>query len=458
MGGGWEKSPEPSDDQVKKQFELYKDIVPTPIPAVVKEDMMQQPTPMPPTVNGHTYPFGYKYPDRVKVEFLHFDKAQLADLMKPTSEDYDAAFNYYSQHPEQFKNAPDEVAPPTSQPATKPATKTWDEVKKDLVQKQFDQRVERLLKKAADRAATLASDSWKDVEVKAGYRVVPETAKWPDYNRIEADIAGNKEFLGLKPGHTTTDWLGEQQLENLPHIGKAYLQTPNHVFGLAELATHVKDLKGEVKDDFSRFFLQVGPEGPTLTDDAGDIYLYRVIAADKAHTPASVDEVRPQVVEDLKKIASYEKAQAEARELAQKATAGDLLGIARNKNIPAGTSKELTQTDTIPELGEAPGLVEAAFAMTKNPAATQPMKDGHRVSATTTFARDNVLKVHVLELVNFAPTSASEFAARRPQLTLQFATRSRLEFMFRWLNLDSIAKRLKYVPERPFESKEEDRG
>jgi hypothetical protein len=453
----WEKSPEPTDEQVKKQFELYKDIVATPIPGT-KASMAGQAAPMPPMVNGHTYPFGYKYPDRVKVEFLRFDKEELANLMKRTSGDYDAAYNYYTQHPGEFKSL-DAMGPPTTQASTRPAVKSWDEVKEELVRRQVDQRVTKLLRKIVDRASTLAGDAWKNVEVKSGFRAETPAAQWPDYKRIEGQIAGNKEYLGFKPAHTTTDWLSAEGVDALPFIGKAELETPNRAFHFGELATHVKELTGEAKDDYGRFFLQVGPEGPVLSDDSGNLYLYRVIAADKAHPPASVDEVRGQVVEDLKKIASYEKAQAEAKEMARKATAGDLLGIARNKNIPANVSKELTQTDTIPELGDAPGLVEAAFAMTKNPAATQPMKDGKRASATTTFARDNVLRVHVLELVNYAPASAAEFAARRPELARQFAGRSRAQFMFKWLDLDAIAKRLKFVPTHPFEGKdEEDKG
>ena len=82
----WAKQPQPGDDQVRKQYELYKDIVATPIGSEA----------MPATIDGHTYPFGYKYPDRVKVEFLRFDRTAILSRFKPTREDYQEAYKYYS--------------------------------------------------------------------------------------------------------------------------------------------------------------------------------------------------------------------------------------------------------------------------------------------------------------------------------------------------------------------------
>jgi len=452
-GSGWEKSPAPTDEQIKKQFDLYKDVLPTPIPSKADEN---NPPPTPPTIDGHTYPFGYKYPDRVKVEYLRFDKSQLAGLMKPDADDYDAAFTYFTQHPEQFKNAGDSTDFMVS---TRPASKSWDEVKTALVQKQFDQRVSKLLKKAAERALALANEPWKNVEAPGGFRIQIDAKLWPDYHKIEADIAANKDFLGLKPIDSATGWLGAEQLAKLPDIGDAYLQTPNGRIPFFAFATHVKDLLPPgAKDPLGRFFLEVGPEGPMLANPAGDLFVYRVTAAEKSHAPASLDEVRPQVIEDLKKIASYQRAQAEAKEIARQARSGDLLGIAAAKKLEAHTSKDITQTDTIPEIGPVPGFVEAAFALTKDPAATQPVKDSKRVSATTTFDRDSVLKVYAIELVNYTPANSAEFAAKRSGLVSQVSQQNRFEFMYSWLNLDAIAKRLNYVPERPFDTKNDDQG
>jgi hypothetical protein len=472
----WQSAPNPTDEQIKKHFDIYKDTLPTDARTAPKPADPRQPAPaapVPPTIDGHAYPFGYKHPDRVKIEFLKFDKAQLAKEFKPTSQDLDAAFDYYNKHQSEFKTTPDMkelLGPPTSaasQPATQPV-KSWEQVKNELVDKQVDQRAAALLRKIAERAATLANENWKSVTSTAGYRETLPREKWSDYSKIANDIAANKSFLNFKPTPGSTDWQSETQLAEVPDIGKAFQQRANNKIEFPRLAVSVKELTGGTnKDALGALFLQVGPEGPLLTDAAGNFYLYRVVAAEKSHAPASVDEVKNQVIEDLKKLATYEKRKEEAKQLAAQATAGDLVELAKARNIPAAVSAPFNQraseipspaidTEKAQTIGPVPGLVEAAFTMTKDPAATQPVKDGKRVSATTTFASDATLRVYALELLDYTPTSAAEFAPRRVFLAQQFNGQAHQRFQQEWLSLDAIAARLNYVPEIPFKDTQRD--
>ena len=453
--------PAPTEEQIKKQFELYKNVVATPQAATAEQ---AENLPTPPTIDGHTYPFGYTYPDRVKVEYLRFDKSQLKTKFQATSEDYDAAYAYYTAHPDEFKNSGDETPAASSQPATstKPAASTqpainpFTQVQAELVQRQVDLRVSKLLRKAADRALTLAADPWKNAESNGGFLNVIPQDKWADYQKIAGAIAANPEYAGFHPEYNSTVWLSAEQLGKLPGIGEAYMDVKPRPFPFPVLATHVKELVGPKDPVAGRFFLEVGlePGGTGLKDAAGNFYIYRVVAAEKSHPPANIEEVRPQVVEDLKKIATYEQAQAKARELANEARAGDLLGLAKSRNIPADTANGLTQaTPTVGQLGHVPGLVEAAFAMTHEPAATQPVQNGHRVSATTTLARDPTLKVYVLELLSYMPTTAEDFNAQRRGLVQEFQSELRRNFMAQWLDLTATAARLHYVPTQTFDSK-----
>jgi hypothetical protein len=297
---GWEKSPEPTPEQITKQFGLYKDISPTPPPPTAASNT--ESPPMPPTIEGHQYPFSYKYPDRVKVEYLRFDRGEVAKQFQPTEEDYDAAYRYYVDHPDEFVEVKAEA---TTQAATKPAVKPFSAVKEKLVQAQIDKRVSKKLGQVVDRARTLAAEPWKIPDK----QVPPE--QWADYKAIAEEMGTNKEFGGNRPSYNTaTGLLSAAQLERQAGIGQAYFETPRGRIPFAMLATHVKELVGP-KDPLSNLFLEVGREGPLLKDAAGNLYLYRVAAAEKTREPASLEEVRGQVAEDLKKLSAYERVQGE---------------------------------------------------------------------------------------------------------------------------------------------------
>jgi hypothetical protein len=458
----WEKSPEPTPEQIQKQFALYKDVSPTVAPPPASSGT-EPPAPpvLPPTIEGHEYPFGYKYPDRVKVEYLRFDRAEIAKQFQPTEEDYDAAFTYYRDHPDEFTEVRPEVTTQPIGPATKPAppqVKPFSAVKEKLVQAQIDKRVSKKLNQVVDRARTLAADPWKIPDK----QIPPE--QWADYKAVAQEIGNNKEYGGFRPSYNTaTGLLSAEQLEKLSGIGQAYFETPRGRVAFAKLATHVKELVGP-KDPLANLFLEVGREGPLLKNSDGDLFLYRVVAQEKSREPASLEEVRGQVVEDLKKVAAYERAQGEAKKLASEAKSGDLALRAVAKGWDTEKVAGLSQTSkTAGKLGVVPGLVEAVFALTreaaprsaKQSAATSPeTQNGKRANGTTTLARDESFRVYVIEVMDYTPVSPALFAADRLQMVSESQNEERGRFVYAWLSPSALAERMHFVPAKPLKGEE----
>lgn len=439
--------PAPSDAQVQKQFDLYKGVVHTRIPTNPNAPL----PPMPPLIDGHRYPFGYKYPDRVKVEYLVFDRAKIRENIKVTQEDYDLAFKYWTEHQDEFRNPA-----PT---ATQPAVRGYDEVKADLVNRQVDARTNRLIARMVERIRAQAADPWKSAVIDLkGFKETVPADKWASYEKLAEDLAKNRDFQGFKPEYKalTDKWLDAEALESLPGIGAAVYRPSDRGEELSfpRLATHVKEL-GEVsaRDAVGRLFLQKGTEGPTLQDAQRNVYIYRVVDAAPSAEPKAVDEVRPQVLEDLKLLASYEQQKQAAEELARAAQSAELAALASQKNLPVETTPEFSRLDT--ELPEAvqriSGFVEAAFklvparASATQPAATQPSGIG----AATTLHNDNTLRAYTLEVLNISPAKASDFALRRREL-MQYADPSLMAYARSWFTLDALAQRLNYVPLTPF--------
>ncbi|MCL2647015.1 MAG: hypothetical protein FWD61_08415 [Phycisphaerales bacterium] len=443
----WEKMPAPTEEQIKKQFETYKSVLPwspesgTPVPVVAE----------------HRFPFGYKYPDRAKVEYLRFDRAEVARQFSPTAEDEEAAFNYYTNHKKEdprftLQASATDVIGPTSQPTTEGGAgyKKWDDVKGELIKDEVAKRVDKLLKKIVDRARTLTEEPWKNVEkTESGYRKEFPQEMWGNYEKIADEIVQNKEFGGFRPSyHAVTGFLSEAELAKLKGIGDAYYESQNRKRMFAMLATRVQELVG-TKDPMADLFLQVGPEGQTLRDEDGNYYIYRVTAAEKSHEPANVDEVRNQVIEDLKKIAAYEQAKTMAKDLAEQAKAGDLLELAKKKGVEVELATNVKQgSEAIgKKVGHVPGMIDAIFNLAHEPAATQPTQGegGKRISPTTTLPKDESFNVYVMELTRYNPVSPMVFDIRRNDLVRLSEQEDRWEFVRSWMSLPAVMERMHFV-------------
>ncbi|MEA2710930.1 MAG: hypothetical protein QOF78_3531, partial [Phycisphaerales bacterium] len=114
------KADEPTAEQLKAHFEKYADTVPG--------DMSE----------SNPFGFGYKYPDRVKLQYLAIPKADVRKVVEASRTPYDwevEARKFYRQNQIQFR------ADPTTQgaqafdltaPSTRPTTKPYEAVQQTI--------------------------------------------------------------------------------------------------------------------------------------------------------------------------------------------------------------------------------------------------------------------------------------------------------------------------------------
>ncbi len=468
----WQSIPAPTEEQIKNQFSVYKGVIHTPLPASATAPL----PPLPPLIAEHHFPFGYKYPDRVAVEYLKFDRAALRAYFKPTQEDYADAYKRYREHPDDpaFHN---DV--PAGTISTQPATKPFEQVQESLVNQQIDQRVNKQLKRILERAKSMAAEPWKPVPTDdKGYREALAADKWTSYQKIAEDIAKNKDFDGYKPEYKAIDSLtGTEDLAALPGIGSAAFQPANqqNAIPFPVLATQVRELvELTPKDTLGRLSLQAGVEGPDLQDEQGNFYMYRVTRVDKSHEPASVDEVRPQVIEDLKKFINYQRIDRAAHDLADAARGADLTSLAGLKSIPIQTPPEFNhvQNEAPPEIKGIRDFIDTAFSLlpggaagaaTTSRPATQPETAAAVTTgtgATATLDNDSTLKVYVLQLRSVTPAKPAEFA----DAIRNRDSRELFPFLYQpdadigayaqqWFSLEALADRVHFKPTTAFAAK-----
>jgi hypothetical protein len=441
--------------------------------------------PLPPEINGHHFPFGYKQPDRVKIEYLAFNKAELRKRLTPTAAMVDLAFKEFKARP--FKFRPDQdpakaatqpasitvSAPNASQPATatapaprdpKDILKDYDnpKVKQPYIDEQLDASAATLLKKMVDAARSKAEAPWKTEESL-------DKSAWTKYEKIAADLGKDPAFFGYQPkvANTGSDFLGAEELKNVPGIGRSVYTAQNQMFGFAVLATDIRELfspeitkrlTAELKREptteeiireirkmpLGRLSVQMGVEPQAdLYDKDGNMYLFRATDCQPAHVPVSLDDktigthtVREDVLADCKKLATYQQNLKDVQAALEK---GDMSALATQYQSKVYSPKLFNRdVNAAPvEVANIRNFVNTAFDL--------PDPDIAKKPSFTTLEDGQYLRLYPLKLVRVQPTTGDDFAASRLFLLRQRQGDTEVaKFLRQYLSFDELSARLKY--------------
>jgi hypothetical protein len=310
-----DKVPAPTDHQLKEQFDKYKD----------------KPS------NGTGLNFGYKYPNRVKYDAVEVRREDVKKGVPPITTE-DAAL-YYSQHKTLYVATTAPTTGPTANFNLKdePTTRQmpYEEAKPKIIQTLLDERTDELLAKVRDAvrdtmksdydAYKVATDS-KAATLPVSSLGVPYTNS-PEYiAKLKAKILADFKVEvrtdraeGLRtPTELTESSEGKAKFATMQNqIPFAMYLTgdsqPNSPLAGGLVEEFVKNpnkniLRGELKP------IAVWEPAPAFENPMHDAYLIvRVTEASPEHVPASLDEVKAKVAEDVKLAAAYDKAKQAAQ-------------------------------------------------------------------------------------------------------------------------------------------------
>ncbi len=441
----------------------------------------------PPLINGHRYPFGYRYPDRVKIEFLKFNRDAVLAKLKPTIKDIQAAYAYYQSHLDDFEITPPDTSTAAAK-AAKPTYKTFDQVRRKLIRRQLIKRVDQMFRRMLNQAGHIADKPWSTVDINGYHKAIPRS-QWVSYSTLASD-------LGKQYGYTPVvgrwnHWMNAEDLAGLRGIGDATTDQAglSRALGLSVLAMKVHALDPHSKNIGLLLHLQVGYDGPVLTDSHGNRYLYRVIAVNKAHNPATLAQVRSAVVHDAQLLAAYRADKKAGMALAVEAGRIGLPAAAKKYHLAVfspSSFKALENQlvgmtpDGQPQYQLAPGhlpgvrirstkLMQAAFLLAHKAlgrsdpadvsraghAATKIKSSGNGPSKAklvlthpcTSVALDSPLEVFVMQLVNAKPVpvnilhDSTDLAGVGRYLMGHLNQR----LLAQWFSYGAVTKRLGFV-------------
>jgi hypothetical protein len=286
--------PEPTEAQIAEQFLKYKDVKP----------------------GTGEFGFGYLQPARVKLEWMTLDRDAIAKTVTIDAVD---ANKHWRQNKDKYKG---EFAADKA--------KVEDDLR--------NAKVDQILQDADRYFKTHLRQSTRSLTQEGPIKKLPPD--WDSKRPTMADLAAEldkslKAQNAALPAPTvdsrSSEWVKIALAGNIPGVGSSRFKIGTKQGTLSDLLGELYELKPT-----STMGLQVKvPFENSLTDGKGNLYYINVLDYHPESAPDSLEEVRTEVIKDLKLMAAFEKLKGQQAEFQLTAVKDGLDPIAKLYGTPA---------------------------------------------------------------------------------------------------------------------------
>jgi hypothetical protein len=463
----------PSDADLRNQFDRYSD-----------------------KIAGNFGPadpmgFGYKVPNRVKVQFIgiHRDEVRRAAIASKEDRDwYVAAFGEFKANRDVYDAEP--VAPSTEPSAhnganattapasTEPAARKLEDLDADfqlhaqiVLNHLYDEQTQTLggqvLRKISDAMGN-AFGNWHDAQAAGGPSSMPSVAgQYTNYSFLVNLAQSIQKDYGVLPVVGNIDqFKSDAELIDVPEIGKTSFyaggnnseRIPFAVYATA-FAQPLMDatLKNSPEGGLGLALWQ--PSKVVIDPTQSDYYFFRISAADPSHVPPMAD-VKDKVLADWKLSAAYETASEAAHALLSAARTGGLADAAKsvaNKSVittepfqPAAILNDTSSLPVIHPLNLKAGSARDLAAATQDLLSAPATSANHPV-AVAELPPDAV--VSVIELNAATPLwTPQDRSLAEAQLIYDATRQSEGQLWAALCDYGALADRLDFKPDQSFKN------
>ncbi len=422
-------SPTPTEAEIQALYEQYKDSLPG---------------------RGEPYGFGYRVPDRVKIEYLSIPMDDARQKVKVSEAD---ALGHYRQYPQRFGG---ELASAQSQAV---APKPYEQVRDDVIEDLTSQRAFELVEKMAKAAYGFFYEDTRGMAKHNDYRVVEDASALTSMREIADRLESE---YGLLPNVHTAEggWVNAEALIALPGIGQGRL-ADNLRVDFTSFVLSVKELEPSTDNPLLPRRLQVGLAGSPIIDRDSSRYVFRLTAAQPTHLPESLDAVRARVTQDTRKLNAYKKLLAESESWNSQAVDEGLEAVAARAQttvvpLPQTTRRVplangLLAAPLLPGVGQSEAFVEAFFGTANGARENGGVQDASPDVVTGDVGIDPMLALAVYRVDSYQPLTREEYNAdaNNPLLPIMIdatvLSQTRAESP---LSLKALSHRLNYKDDR----------
>ena len=327
---------EPTDAQLAAVFDQYKDVLPG---------------------QGEPFPFGYRYPDRVKLEYLRIPMRALIDAVKV---EYVEVLDAYQANRDAFADDSGEA----------PEMPTGDAVRA-LTQQIKVRKAQQLASRIIAQVQGILAEDVRGYAQNDGYVELPDDFSpmpWSDVvEAVRAEHGVRLDVMGDPDA-----WVGTDGLRDIEGIGFSGIGDGQPV-PFETYVGYTRRLQGEDSQPPRSLRSQVGVAGKPLRDQAGNLYVFRLLDAEASHQPASLDEVRDQVTADARTVAAYERLVAESESWQTMTLNEGLDAAAEAADTAAAPTPPFPKVadnegnpPRIPGVGTSRAFVDAAFGLVES--------------------------------------------------------------------------------------------
>ncbi|MEX0775042.1 MAG: hypothetical protein WD042_04930 [Phycisphaeraceae bacterium] len=364
---------------------------------------------------GKPYGFGYRRPDRVKLEYLSVPLDRLEKHVKVEEAD---AYDYYNKHKDEFTSTLPTTQPGEADEAPKTFVQPWGEVRDQIRAALRAQRAEQLGDRMIKDAQSLLSINVTTQPDKDGYKDL--SRGWQP--RALSEVAGElqQRYGVLASVVRLEQWLDRSNLTNLREIGESQMlagagaNAPRFV----PYVMSAKELAPADDNPLIAMRLQVGAPSQPMVNRSGDRLVFRLTAGEPARTPEKLDEARADVEYNARQLMAYRLLLAELpkwRDMAQQRPLKDLANDQSATVIDSGlfTRRELTgqgaKAPQVPGIGASEAFVDAVFKLVEQVADQGPVKNLPQEQRADAIPVDQRLTVYLTVLEDVRPLTRNEY-------------------------------------------------
>ncbi len=358
---------------------------------------------------------GYKFDNQVVMQWLVIPAAE---LNRSTAND--PALGPVELRKEFLRNVK-QYSSPAPAGAPEPPPPSFESVK-DRVKADVEKR---LVKERTERISTYVRDwtraSLKDVPTNAGIYQLP--ADWeqkaPTLASLAQELATRFQIPAPTVESTGPNPVPLRTVSENAFIGRASTSEFGQPMSILRFLMELHEFKPD-----GRVPVQAGVVGPMLTTPPGDLVIFRVAKAVPAHEPASMDEVRTEVIKDTLAKLRYEALKAKAPEILDRAIKSGLAVVAKDyrssvqpaPNVTLANPQVLKQfglrmANYPPSAGNDVATIKAIMAKALALPSDKPVAAVPEAERTLTVDAPNTMSLLVVRITNVQPTSLEDWTA-----------------------------------------------
>ncbi len=415
-------TPKPTAEEVETLFNEYKDALPG---------------------RGKPYAFGYRVPDRVKLEYLVISIDDVRQHVKVNEAD---ALAHYRANQDRYRGEGLDAE-------VKPYEAVREQVISDLTAQLSLDLVERMAKSAFG----LFYEDLRSIPKKDDYRVIEDIGQLKSMREVTEALAAE---YGLQPEVRLANdgaWVSARELIDLPGIGFSRL-ADNERVDLTAFVLSTKELEPASDNPLLPRRLQVGLASAPMMDQFGSRYIFRLTDAQPTRVPESVDEVRDQVEQDAWRLAAYKRLLAESDSWLTEAVDSGMSAVADRANsavidLPATARRVplpngLLIIPPLPMIGQSDAFIEAYFKTANNGQSNGDIAEAPADDVTGVVGIDTQLALAVYRVDAYQPMTRSEFKENAAQPIVPILIDTTVLAPARVknpLSFDALSERMNYV-------------